>query len=58
MPIYCVKCRRKVMVAETEKVTMKKGRSGVAMEAWRGKCPKCGTMVYRISGKAKRGGKG
>lgn len=54
MHIYCVKCRKKVYVPRTTLVTLKAGRSKVAMEAWRGKCPKCGTMVYRIVGKAKR----
>lgn len=54
MWIYCVKCRKKVFVPQAELVTLKKGRSKVAMEAWRGKCPKCGTMVYRIVRKARR----
>lgn len=54
MYIYCVKCRKKVYVSQATLVTLKKGRSKVAMEAWRGICPKCGTMVYKIVGKAKR----
>ena len=48
MYIYCVKCRKKVYVLQAELETLKKGRSKVAMEAWSGICPKCGTKVYRI----------
>ena len=40
---YCVKCRKKVEVKNAEKVTMKNGRP-----ATKGKCPACGTGVYRI----------
>ncbi len=40
---YCVKCRDKVAIAGSEKVTMKNGRP-----AMKGKCGKCGTGVYKI----------
>ena len=53
MYIYCVKCRKKVYVPKAELVTLKKGRSKVAMVAWKGQCPKCGIIVYRITGKAR-----
>lgn len=44
---YCVKCKAKRKFAGKE-VKMKNG-----MMAARGKCPKCGTGMYRILGKAK-----
>ncbi len=40
---YCVKCKAKREMSETKKVTMKNGRN-----AMKGKCPKCGTGMYRI----------
>ncbi len=40
---YCVKCKGKVDIANSEKVTMKNGRP-----AMKGKCGKCGTGVYKI----------
>lgn len=43
---YCVKCREKTKF-EGEIVTFKNGR-----KAAQGKCPKCGTKVTRILGKA------
>ncbi|MEK7633989.1 MAG: DUF5679 domain-containing protein [Patescibacteria group bacterium] len=41
--MYCVKCRSKQEVANPEKVKMKNGKP-----AMKGKCPKCGTGMYRI----------
>jgi len=41
--MYCVKCRAKKEVANPEKVTMKNGKP-----AMKGKCPTCGTGMYRI----------
>jgi hypothetical protein len=43
--MYCVKCRasREVDEAQTEKVTMKNGKP-----ARKGKCPVCGTGLYKI----------
>lgn len=43
---YCVKCKEKREMANTEKVTMKNGR-----KALKGKCVKCGTGMYKILGK-------
>ncbi len=43
---YCVKCKQKREIKEPEKVTMKNGRP-----AMRGKCPVCGTGLYKILGK-------
>ena len=43
---YCVKCKTKRVMADAEKVTMKNGRP-----AMKGKCPTCGTGMYRILSK-------
>lgn len=43
MQAYCVKCRDKKEMADTEAVTMKNGRP-----ATKGKCPDCGCGMYRI----------
>jgi len=40
---YCVKCKAKRDIKNPVKVTMKNKR-----HAWRGKCGKCGTGMYRI----------
>ena len=40
---YCVKCKAKRMMANVELVKMKNGRP-----AAKGKCPKCGTGMYKI----------
>jgi hypothetical protein len=40
---YCVKCKAKRMMNEVAVVPMKNGRS-----AARGKCPSCGTGMYKI----------
>ncbi len=42
---YCVKCKRKVDIADAKNVTLKSGRKAV-----KGKCPRCGTAVFRIGG--------
>ena len=42
---YCVKCREKREMANAEEVTMKNGR-----KAMQGKCPVCGTKLFRIMG--------
>lgn len=44
---YCVKCKAKREMAEAQEVTMKNGR-----KAMKGKCPTCGTGMYKILGKA------
>ena len=43
MEAYCVKCRGKREIAEPESITMKNGKP-----ATQGKCPSCGTKVFRI----------
>lgn len=43
---YCVKCKAKKEMKDAQEVTMKNGR-----KAMKGKCPACGTGMYRIMGK-------
>lgn len=43
---YCVKCRTKVEIKDPQETQLKNGRPAV-----KGKCPTCGTNVFRI-GKA------
>jgi NAD-dependent SIR2 family protein deacetylase len=43
---YCVKCKAKKEIQEANEVTMKNGRKAI-----KGKCPDCGTGVFRITGK-------
>jgi hypothetical protein len=43
---YCVKCKASKEMKDEQQVTMKNGRAAV-----RGKCPSCGTGMYRILGK-------
>lgn len=45
--MYCVKCKKKVK-AEGKPVTLKNGRKALS-----GKCPKCGTKVFKMVGKKK-----
>ena len=45
---YCVKCKAKRPMKDSQKVTMKTGR-----EALQGKCEVCGTGMYKILPKAK-----
>jgi Domain of unknown function (DUF5679) len=40
---YCVRCRTKQTMSEANVVTMKNGRP-----AARGKCPECGTGMYKM----------
>jgi Zn finger protein HypA/HybF involved in hydrogenase expression len=44
---YCVKCKSKKEIKGGAEVTMKNGR-----KAMKGKCPTCGTGMFRILGKA------
>lgn len=46
---YCVKCKSPKEIKNEEKVIMKNG-----LQAARGKCPDCGTGMYKILGKAKK----
>ena len=49
---YCVKCRTKREMQDPQQVTMKNGRPAMS-----GKCPVCGTTLYRIGGgEGKSGG--
>jgi len=43
MEAYCVKCKSKKEMKDAQKVTMKNGRN-----AMKGKCPDCGTSMFRI----------
>ncbi len=43
MQAYCVKCKAKKEMKDPQKVTMKNGR-----KAMKGKCPDCGTSLFRI----------
>jgi predicted RNA-binding Zn-ribbon protein involved in translation (DUF1610 family) len=43
MEAYCVKCKAKKEMKNAEKVTLKNGRN-----AMKGKCPDCGTSLFRI----------
>lgn len=47
---YCVKCKAKREMTEANEVEMK-GKGGVTRRAMKGKCPKCGTTMFRILGK-------
>ena len=40
---YCVKCKAKKEMKDTQKVTMKNGR-----QAMKGKCTACDTGMYKI----------
>jgi RNase P subunit RPR2 len=44
--MYCVKCRSKRDDPNAQEVTMKNGK-----KALKGKCPTCGTGMYKIGGK-------
>ena len=44
---YCVKCKEKREIKDPEEVVMKN-----KMKAMKGTCPKCGTKVFKITGKA------
>jgi Zn finger protein HypA/HybF involved in hydrogenase expression len=43
MEAYCLKCKAKKEMQDAQKVTMKNGRS-----AMKGKCPTCGTGMFKI----------
>ncbi len=40
---YCVKCKAKSEMKDTQRITMKNGRL-----AMKGTCAKCGTGMYKI----------
>lgn len=43
----CMKCKKSVEISDGKEVVMKNN-----MKAMKGVCPKCGTKVFRILGKA------
>ncbi len=45
----CMKCKKQVEIKNPKDRVMKNGMAAVA-----GECPKCGTKVFRIVGKAKK----
>ena len=44
---YCVTCKAKKPIADGVEETMKNGRKAI-----KGKCPTCGTVMFKILGKA------
>jgi len=48
---YCVKCKAKQTMENPKEIEMK-GKGGVKRRAVTGTCPKCGTKMFRILGKA------
>lgn len=42
---YCVKCKARKEIAEAIEETMKNGRRAI-----KGKCPTCGTVMFKILG--------
>jgi len=48
---YCVKCKKKQEMKDEKEVSMK-GKGGTKRRAMTGVCPKCGTKMFRILGKA------
>jgi uncharacterized Zn finger protein (UPF0148 family) len=42
---YCVKCKAKKDIAEAVEEVMKNGRRAI-----KGKCPACGTVMFKILG--------
>ena len=47
MQARCMKCKKQVDIKDGKEMVMKNG-----MKAVKGKCPTCGTTVFRILGKA------
>lgn len=48
---YCVKCKAKKEISDAVEETMKNGRKAI-----KGKCPTCGTVMFKIlGGKASSG---
>lgn len=40
---YCVKCKAKQEITNEERITMKNGKPAI-----KGKCPACGTGMFKI----------
>ena len=49
---YCVKCKAKREMVDGAEVEMK-GKGDKVRRAMKGKCPECGTTMFRILGNAK-----
>lgn len=49
---YCVKCKAKKEISEGQEVEMK-GKGELVRKAIKGKCPDCGTTMFRIMGNKK-----
>ena len=47
MEAYCVKCKAKQDMVDAEEVEMN-GKGGKKRRAMKGKCPVCGTTMFRI----------
>lgn len=47
---YCVKCKAKKPISDGVEETMKNGRKAI-----KGKCPTCGTVMFKILGKSAAG---
>ena len=47
---YCVKCKAKKEISDGVEETMKNGRKAI-----KGKCPTCGTVMFKILGKTDSG---
>jgi len=47
MQAYCVKCKDKQEMEDTQEVGMK-AKGGRERKAMKGKCPVCGTTMFRI----------
>jgi hypothetical protein len=47
---YCVRCKSKKEIADAFEETMKNGRKAI-----KGKCPTCGTVMFKILGKGSAG---
>ncbi len=43
---YCVKCKEKRDISDAKEITMKNGKPAVE-----GKCPVCGTKIFKIGKK-------
>ena len=52
MEAYCVKCKAKKNMIDEQEVEMK-GKGNVKRRAMKGKCPDCGTTMFRILGNKK-----
>ncbi len=48
---YCVKCKAKQEMKDPKEIVMN-GKGGTKRRAMKGECPKCGTKMFRILGKA------